>query len=245
MTPAMFFLGDISADSLLLTGADAHHAAVVRRLGVGERVDVSDGVGAVAQCVVASAEREAVALTVIARRLEPPPQPRLVVVQALAKGDAGESAVTAMTEVGVDEIVPWSAARSVVSWTGERGAKSLERWRVAAREAAKQSRRPWLPVVADLATTTQVTQRLRSAAMAVVLHENATVPLAAATVPDSGEVVVVVGPEGGLTDDELVAFGSAFCLGPSVLRAATAGVAATAVLLSRTTRWGTSVPSRA
>ncbi len=127
-------------------------------------------------------------------------------VQALAKGDRGELAVETMTEVGVDEIVPWRASRCVARWEGERGAKSLGRWRATAREAAKQSRRPWLPVVTEPATTAQVAERLAGAALAVVLHEEAVAPIAQVPVPRVGEIVVVVGPEGGIAPDELAAF---------------------------------------
>lgn len=238
MTAPLFLADDVSANVLTLAGDEGRHAATVRRIRPGERVDVGDGRGTVAECVVASVAGDTVTLNVTTHRAEPPPRPRLVVVQALAKGDRGEDAVEAMTEVGVDELVPWAAARSVVRWEGARGEKSLGRWRSIAREAAKQSRRAWLPEVAPLASTAEVAARLRSAALAVVLHEDAATPLAAATVPPDGEIVVVVGPEGGITEAELDAFAATpYRLGHSVLRTSTAGVAAAAVLLSRTTRW--------
>jgi 16S rRNA (uracil1498-N3)-methyltransferase len=190
---------------------------------------------------VAEVRRDGVTVTIEVVVREPAPQPRLVVVQALAKGDRGEAAVEAMTEVGVDEIVPWSAARSVVRWDGERGAKALARWRSTAREAAKQSRRAWLPDVADLATTADVAYRLRAASLAVICHESGTAPLAGVSVPESGDIVVVIGPEGSLTDDELAAFteagGRTYRLGPTVLRTSTAGVVAAAVLLAKTSPW--------
>ena len=238
MTAPLFLAGDVTGDVLTLAGDEGRHAATVRRIQAGERVDVGDGRGTVAECVVAAVAAGALTLDVARRRTEPPPSPRLVVVQALAKGDRAEDAVEAMTEVGVDEIVPWSAGRSIVRWDGERGEKALRRWRATAREAAKQSRRAWVPEVRPAATTREVAARLRAAALAVVLHESATAPLAAAAVPGAGEIVVVVGPEGGISDDELAAFGGApFRLGRSVLRTSTAGVAAAAVLLSRTPRW--------
>jgi 16S rRNA (uracil1498-N3)-methyltransferase len=233
---APLFLGEVGGDVVTLTGDEGRHAATVRRVQPGERVDVCDGRGRVAECVVTSVARDAVTLRVERLREEPAPQPRIVVVQALAKGDRGETAVEAMTEVGVDEIVPWSAARSIVRWEGPRGEKALGRWRSTAREAAKQARRAWVPEVTPLASTRDVAERLRRAAMAVVLHESATRPLATAEVPDCGEVVVVVGPEGGITEEELAAFGEPYRLGRSVLRTSTAGVAAAAVLLAAT-RW--------
>lgn len=241
MTAPRFHLADVTGSSLRLVGPEGHHAADVRRVRVGERVDVGDGAGRVAECVVASVSAGAVDLTVVQTREVPVPQPRLVVVQALAKGDRGEDAVEAMTEVGVDEVVPWAAARSVVRWDGARGEKALARWRSAAREAAKQSRRAWLPQVSELASTAAVVARFRSAVLGVVLHESAAAPLAAVVPPATGEVVVLVGPEGGITEDELAVFesagASAYRLGDSVLRTSTAGVAAAAVLLARSGRW--------
>lgn len=207
----------------------------------GERVDLTDGAGSVAECVVTATGPDWLDLEVQQRRFVDPPAPRLVVVQALAKGDRGERAVEAMTEVGVDEIVPWPAARSVAQWRGERGAKALERWRTTAREAAKQSRRAWLPVVPEPASTADVARRLAAAPLAVVLDGAAATSMAGTDLPATGEVVVVVGPEGGLTDEELAAFthaGAVACrLGPTVLRTSTAGVVAAALVLAASGRW--------
>ena len=229
------------AHRVLLDGDEGRHAAVVRRVGVGEEVVLTDGVGLRVHCIVRAADRQGVDCEVVTRVMEPAPIPRVVVVQALAKGDRGELAVEMMTEVGVDEIVPWSASRSIAQWRGDRGAKSLAKWRATAREAAKQSRRSWFPVVADLAATRQVATRLADAAVALVLHEEATDPLAAVELRDAGDVVLIVGPEGGMSPDELTAFESAGAravrLGPSVLRTSTAGAVAAGALLSRTARW--------
>jgi 16S rRNA (uracil1498-N3)-methyltransferase len=231
----------LTGDHVLLDGPEGRHAATVRRLRRGERVDLTDGAGLLAECVVAAVERDALRLDVVARHRQPAPEPRVVVVQALPKGDRGELAVELMTEVGVDEIVPWAAARCVTRWRPERREKSLARWRATAREAAKQARRAWLPEVAEPATTDQVTARIGAATAGFVLHEAATTTLGALDPPVTGEVVVVVGPEGGLADAEIEAFtaagGRAALLGPTVLRTSTAGVVAAAVLLSRTGRW--------
>jgi 16S rRNA (uracil1498-N3)-methyltransferase len=163
------------------------------------------------------------------------------VVQAIPKGDRGELAVELLTEVGVDTVVPWTAARCVAVWRGDRAAKSLARWRSAAHEAAKQARRAWFPEVLGPATTAEVVDLLRGATLPVILHEASERPLADLPVPAEGEIVVVVGPEGGLTDEEASAFADAGAalvrLGPTVLRTSTAGVAAAAALLSRTSRW--------
>ena len=224
-----------------LSGPEGRHAATVRRLRTGERVDLTDGAGAYAVCVVTAAGRDTLELDVTERRDVSPPAPELTVVQALAKGDRGELAVETMTEVGVDAIVPWEAARCVARWRGERAVKGVNRWRTTAREAAKQARRARFPEVADVADTAGVALLLAGADLAVVLHEAAERPLSALEVPASGRVLAVVGPEGGITDDELAAFDRAGAhgvrLGPTVLRTSTAGAAAAAVLQARCGRW--------
>lgn len=244
MSPPVFLADSarLAAGRVLLDGAEGRHAASVRRLRPGERVDLADGAGLLAECVVAEVTgRDSLLLDVLARHRVPPPQPRLVVVQALPKGDRGELAVETMTEAGVDEIVPWPAARCVTQWRPERRDKALGRWRSAAREAAKQARRAWLPEVAEPLATPGVAARIAAADRALVLHESAPTPISAAGPPATGEILVIVGPEGGITDDELAAFtaagATAVRLGPTVLRTSTAGVAAAAVLLSATGRW--------
>jgi 16S rRNA (uracil1498-N3)-methyltransferase len=231
----------VAGEVLRLDGPEGRHAAVVRRIHAGEPVVLTDGAGTAADCVVVEATRSGLACEVRARRTVPAPQPRLVVVQALPKGDRAELAVQMLTEVGADLVVPWAASRCVVQWRGERAAKALARWRGHAREAAKQARRVWVPEVADLAGTADVAALLRGCRLPVVLHEEGTEPLSSLSVPAEGDVVVVVGPEGGLTEDELATFAAAGAsvvrLGPSVLRTSTAGVAAGAALLSRTARW--------
>ncbi len=240
MTPPLFLLDPLpDGDVVILGGPEGRHAARVRRLGVGEVLDVSDGRGGVARCTVASVGVDTLTLAVVSRRTVTTPEPRIVVVQALAKGDRGELAVELLTEGGVDVIVPWAASRSVTKWEGARGERARERWRSTAREAAKQSRRPLLPDVTSLHTTAQVAAL---GGATVVLHESATVPLSAVALPDAGDLVLVVGPEGGISDVELATFTAAGAtpvrLGPEVLRTSTAGVAAVAALSVRLGRWG-------
>ncbi|MBC7639942.1 MAG: 16S rRNA (uracil(1498)-N(3))-methyltransferase [Rhodoferax sp.] len=226
--------------SLVLGGSEGRHAATVRRIAVGESVDVSDGRGVVARCVVTSVGRDELVLQVVSAAALPAPVPRFVLVQALAKGGRDDLAVETATELGVDEIVPWQAERSVVQWRGERGEKARAGWAATARAAAKQSRRPRLPEVSALVTGSGVRLRIEQAALAVVLHEEATSPLAAVALPADGEVLLVVGPEGGISPQELASFtaagATAYRLGPHVLRSSTAGPAALAVL-SALSRW--------
>jgi len=235
-------LDGVSPGALVtVEGAEAHHAVAVRRLRVGESVVLTDGRGCSVVGEVASAARSAFGVVVSSVRADPLPEPRVVVVQALPKGDRGELAVEVLTEVGAQEIVPWAAARCVAVWKGERAAKSLARWRATAREAAKQSRRSWFPSVAGLATTADVAVLVAAADLAIVLHEPSSLPLSTAEIPASGRIVVVVGPEGGLTDDEVAGLAAAGAvpvrLGAEVLRTSTAGVVAVAAVLSRTPRW--------
>jgi 16S rRNA (uracil1498-N3)-methyltransferase len=243
MTLPVFVVGAeaLRADTVELSGDEGRHAVVVKRIRPGEHVMLTDTLGSGAQCLVRSISKTSLVAEVLARREEVPAQPRLVAVQAIPKGDQAERAVYLLTEVGVDEIVPWASSRTIVSWNGERGDKALARWRATARAASKQSRRLRFSVVAPLHTTEQVVARVQVAALALVLHETADTSLTTYDTPVEGEVVVVVGPEGGLTDAELSAFTAAGArvarLGPTVLRSSTAGAVAAAVISSRTTRW--------
>src|ERR1700743_2936595 len=165
--------GALTRGVVTLAGREGRHAAAVRRLRPGERADVSDGAGTLAECVVTGVGKDSVTLDIRAVHTVPPPRPRLVVAQALAKGDRGELAVELMTEVGVDTVIPWAAERSITKWQAERGQKALAKWRATAREAAKQSRRAWLPEVTELATTAALAARAATAARAIVLEAGA------------------------------------------------------------------------
>lgn len=207
----------------------------------GERADITDGCGLIAECVVNAARPGELELAVLERRTEPRPEPRLAVLQAIPKGDRGELAVELLTEVGADVIIPWAADRCVAVWRGDRAVKSRARWSSAAEQAAKQSRRAWFPEVTAQADLAEAVQRVEAASLAIVLDPEADEPLAAVELPDRGEVLLVVGPEGGIAPAESAALLGAGAiaarLGPTVLRASSAGIVATGILLSRTRRW--------
>jgi 16S rRNA (uracil1498-N3)-methyltransferase len=242
VTPPLFLLDFLPvADELLLSGDEGRHAARVKRMRPGEELLVADGRGGLVRCRVVKVIADALQLAVLDRQRIPAADPRVAVLQALPKGERAELAVETMTELGVDEIVPWSATRSVVQWRGARGDKALQRWRRAAREAAKQSRRAWIPDVPPVVGNDAALDRMRTAACTLVLHEDAPTPMSQVALPASGEIIVVVGPEGGITPEEIAAFEGAGAvpvrLGGSVLRTSTAGSAALAALSLRLGRW--------
>jgi 16S rRNA (uracil1498-N3)-methyltransferase len=189
---------------------------------------------------VAAVGKARLDLVVEQSALEPPPAVRLVLVQALAKGGRDEQAIEAATELGVDAVVPWQAARSVSVWTGERAERGRQKWQSQVREAAKQARRSRLPQVADPVGTAALAGAVAAAALAVVLDGDADLPLTGLELPAAGDLLLVVGPEGGVAPQELAALTAAGAvaarLGPHVLRSSSAGPAALAVLAARL-RW--------
>ncbi|MEU3687702.1 16S rRNA (uracil(1498)-N(3))-methyltransferase [Streptomyces narbonensis] len=246
MTAPVFVVDTIPDTRLfVLDGPEGRHAVSVKRLNPGEDVVLTDGRGRWADCVVSATEgKDRLTVELSTVHEDPAEEPHVTVVQALPKGDRGELAVETMTETGVDAIVPWAASRCITQWKGDRGLKALAKWRSTAREAGKQSRRTRFPEVADLMTTKQVAALLAAADFAGVLHEDrehGSDALATAELPAKGSIVLVVGPEGGVSPDELAAFEAAgakpYRLGRSVLRTSTAGTAATALVLARTGRW--------
>ncbi|MFE7196511.1 16S rRNA (uracil(1498)-N(3))-methyltransferase [Microbacterium oxydans] len=226
-------------DLVSLTGAEAKHAAVVRRLRVGEAVTVGDGAGLWLTGVAEEVSPSRVEVRVAERVEHPAPTPRVVLVQALAKGDRDELAVQAACELGVDEIVPWQASRSVSRWEGPKAVKGRERWTTIVREAAKQAHRAWVPAVASPVSTAQLGERAASQRLLLL---DPTAPTRLSEIePDGRDLVLVVGPEGGISDEELRRLTEAgaerVLLGETVLRTSTAGPAAIAVLSVALGRW--------
>ena len=240
LLPSEALSGRGVGDAVLLDGPEGRHAATVRRTRVGEHLLLTDGAGLRVEAAVVAVASASLDLVVVSVAHDPAPSPRLVLVQALAKNDRDDQAIEAATECGVDEVVPWQAGRSVVQWRGERGEKARRKWDAVLVAATKQSRRSRRPVLAPAATTADLVARVRAAAAAYVLHEDATVPLATVVLPDAGDVVVVVGPEGGVAPEEVALLEAAGAvtvrLGSTVLRSSSAGPAALAVL-SAMSRW--------
>lgn len=221
-------------------GAEGHHAVSVVRLALGESVYVGDGDGTRALAEVVGVERSLLRARVVSVETEPAAAAAYTLVQALAKGDRDEQAIEAATELGVDAVVPWQSARSVVQWRADKVARGQARWAAVVTAATKQSRRFHVPQVRSMARTADVVTLLAGAGLGIVLHEEARRPLANVELPSAGEIVLVVGPEGGIAEAELDAFVAAGAvavrLGPEVLRTSTAGPAALAVL-NGMSRW--------
>jgi 16S rRNA (uracil1498-N3)-methyltransferase len=241
LVPAGRLDGVLPGAGFILDGEEGRHAATVRRIRAGEQIDLADGAGVIAHCAVTAAGAGRLDLRVDDVERLPPPVLRLALAQALAKGGRDEQAVETATEIGVDVVLPWQAGRSVVRWQGERGERARNRWQTIAREAAKQSRRARVPVIEEARSTPALARRAGAATLALVLHEAAQRPLLDVPLPDSGELLVIVGPEGGIADDELAVLAEAGALtvrlGPEVLRASTAGPVALGWLAARTGRW--------
>jgi len=241
---ALHFLVESSSaaavgDTVSLTGSEAKHAAVVRRLRVGESVTIGDGSGVSLEGVVTDVSVSRVDVEITERSEADAPAVRLSLVQALAKGDRDELAVQAACELGVDQVVPWQASRSISRWEGPKAVKGRERWTTIVREASKQAHRTWLPQVSEPVTTPQLIAWSEGQRM-LVLDPTATVRLSSVTA-DERDLVLVVGPEGGIAPEELEKFEAAGAervrLGDTVLRTSTAGPAAIAVLSVALGRW--------
>lgn len=249
---ALFYAPDLhtahAGSGLTLAGPEGHHAVTVRRLRVGERIQLTDGCGHVVTGVVqATSGRDRLDVHVQQVVCVGQPSPTVTVVQALLKATTGSDAVDALTEVGVDHVIPWIASRCVTRATvGD----SLARWERAAQEAGKQSRRAWWPRVAAVVDTAGLLALIRqhrdAGAEVLVLHESATTPLPALLPSTPRDILIIVGPEGGLSPEEVAQVsqvgGTPASLGPTVLRATLAGAVAAGVVLAGIGRWRVAPP---
>jgi 16S rRNA (uracil1498-N3)-methyltransferase len=242
---ALFYVDALPSvgELAVVDGDEGFHAANVRRIRVGEELDLGDGDGTVAHCVVEDVAKGQLTAKVLDRRTVPAAVPSVTVVQALPKSDRSELAVELATEAGADAFVAWHASRCVARWESPaKIEKGLRRWGAVARSAARQSRRPHIPPVSGVVSTAELVQRVDdSAAMALVLHESATVKLTEVPVAQANSLMLIVGPEGGIADDEIAALtnagATAVQLGPSVLRTSTAAAVALGALGALTARW--------
>jgi len=229
----------------VIDGDEGFHAATVRRIRLGEALVISDGAGTVADCVVIGVDKRRLLARIEKRRSAPQPTPKVTVVQAIPKLERAELAIELATEAGADEFVAWQASRCVARWDAERAANGLRRWRAVTRSAARQSRRAWIPEVSGPMSTDQlgayIGERVDAGAAALVLHESASRALREVPVAQADSIILVVGPEGGLSETEVdmlaVAGAVAVRLGPTVLRTSTAAAIALGALGVLTSRW--------
>lgn len=242
MTDALY-LADLGADPrpgglVELGGDEGRHAAVVKRTRVGEQLLVADGAGRAIRGPVIETSKQGLVVRIDEVLIAAPGRHRWTIAQALAKGERSEIAVESLTELGADRIIAWQASRSVVRWDARAGipdksAKGLAKWQAVARASTKQSRRFRVPDV-EYASTADIVDVIAGADLALVAHEEATIRLASVDVPATGEVVVIIGPEGGISPDELRCFeqagATAVSLGDGVLRTSSAGVVSLAQL---------------
>ena len=224
-----------------LTGDEGRHAVSVKRTGVGEQIELVDGHGTRAVITVTGVSgKDRLVGVVDCVASEPAPRPTVTVVQALPKAARSELTVDLLTQAGADVIVPWQAGRSVANW-GKKQDKGLAKWRAAARAAAKQSRRSRIPEITPVADQAAVVALIQAAPLALMLHEDATGKITDQPVAQVDSVVLIIGPEGGISPAELDAFTTAGAhlvrLGPEVLRTASAGMVALAALGAVTDRW--------
>lgn len=224
-----------------LTGDEGRHAVSVKRTSVGEQIELVDGHGTRAVITVTGVSGKDRLMGVVdCVANEPAPRPTVTVIQALPKAARSELTVDLLTQAGADVIVPWQAGRSVANW-GKKQDKGLAKWRAAARAAAKQSRRSRIPEITPVADQAAVAALIQAAPLALMLHEDATGKITDQPVAQVDSVVLIIGPEGGISPAELDAFTTAGAhpvrLGPEVLRTASAGMVALAALGAVTDRW--------
>lgn len=244
--PVFHFATDLPevGQQVSLDGPEGRHAATVKRLGPGELLKLIDGHGGWAEAEVLNATKSALGLKILKVGEDPTPTPRVSIVQAIPKSERSELAVDLSTQAGADEIIAWQAQRCVARWVGPKAAKGVAKWEAAALSAAKQSRRSRVPRIhPEPLGTTELVQLLRATpeALILVLHEDAAVPLKELELQGVSQLYLIVGPEGGIGDEELAklreAGARAVKLGPEVLRTASAGMVALSALGALTPRW--------
>ena len=247
MVATLFYVESVPDVGALavVEGDEGFHAATVRRIRPGETLVLADGAGTLGDCVVEASDKRSLTARVLQRRIVDPAHPYVTVVQGIPKSERSELAIELATEAGADEFVAWQAARCMARWDGDRAAKGLRRWRAVARSAARQSRRPHIPAVIGPMSTESLagylTERIGQGALALVLHESAERSLAQCPVAEAEAIVLVIGPEGGVSDEEIAALRQAGAepvrLGPTVLRTSTAAAVGLGAIGVLTGRW--------
>lgn len=235
----LFFHSEIPNSGLLeLTGDEAAHAISALRIVVGEKISLTDGAGSRAEAVVTNVQKKSLQVNVISCQHEPKSPILLVVAQALTKGDRARETIELLTQAGVDQIIPWAAARCVGQWKDD----ALDKWQGWSKESTKQSRRSWMPEIHQIATTAQLVKQIGKFDLTLLFEESATNKISSVlSNSEAKSVLIIVGPEGGVTPDEAEAFRAAgaisVVMGPAVFRSAHAGAAALAAVQTGLKIW--------
>ena len=229
-----------SSQSIEVAGDEAHHAIKVLRIKLGEEILVSDGAGNWVRAVVENIEKKTFRAKVLERGFQEEKSPRLIVVQGLPKSDRVKDAIEILVESGVDLIIPWQADRSISKWQKD----SLVKWQSAAVAATKQSRRFRKPEIIDGLSLSELLEIESENSAFLVMHESATTKLSEVVTSKfagMSEIIIVIGPEGGISDSELAVLEGAGAhivgLGPEVFRSAHAGGAALSAVSALIGRW--------
>ena len=213
---------------------DARHAIRVLRMAAGEKFMLADGTGAWSQVKAFAVKKKSIEVEVVATGYQDRLPTTITVVQALTKSDRAKEVIELLTEAGVDRIVPWAASRSI--------GKASDKFSITAREASKQSRRLRIPEVTDIATTEQICDAIQLSDLAIVFHENTEAKLSdCVSSHNVAHLLIIIGPEGGITTNELDQFTAAGAkvavMGRPVLRSAHAGIAAVAAVSALLKVW--------
>jgi 16S rRNA (uracil1498-N3)-methyltransferase len=215
---------------------DAFHAIKVLRIAAGEIFNLSDGKGRWSRVVVDNVNKKSMTVRVLESGYQEPLSTQFTVVQAIPKGDRIKESIEMCTEGGADRIVMWKASRSI-----GRSEDKIEKLQITAREASKQSRRFYIPEVIGVASTENIVDEIAKADLALIFHESATMGLSQVVVPGASKVLIIIGPEGGLTDGEVETFAAAgakvVLMGRPILRSAHAGLAALAAVNTALSVW--------
>lgn len=233
----LFFVEDLPTTvggSYEFANDDANHAIRVLRMQAGDEFMLSDGNGSWSQVVATEVKKKSMQVRVMDSGFQAPLATTITVIQALPKGDRAKEAIELLTEAGVDRIVPWASARSI--------GKGSEKFAITAREASKQSRRFRIPEVTEVATTAQICEAIKLSDLAIAFHESATSKLSDQVSSHNVEhLLIIIGPEGGLTDEEIAAFTEAGAkvalMGRPILRSAHAGIAAVSAVSALLKVW--------
>lgn len=236
---SLFFVDQLSAGTTQELGGDeGHHAVAVMRLGIGEQIKIADGAGNWVSGTITEVNKKSLKIDVAQRGSAQAGKPELIVVQAVTKSDRTKEMLELLTVGGADQIIPWQAERCISKWKSD----SAQKWQSAIKDAAKQSRRVKLPVLGDEVTTNQLIKLFQPADKVVILHESADTGISQLNLSNEfARVILIIGPEGGVSDNEISQLESAGAvtarMGELVLRSAHAGFAALSAVQSSIGRW--------